>query len=267
MPSKQARYWLLTIPWEDYTPFLHPDCSWIRGQLERGGDTGYLHWQVFVAFKVKCTLSKVKLLFGDRVHAEATLSKAAETYVWKDDTAVAGTRFDLGKKPMDRGSSKDWDSIVTSARDGDYASIPGDVLVRCYGNLKKIRVDSLKPVAQEKEVHVFWGRTGSGKSRRAWEEATWDAFPKDPCTKFWDGYTGQERVVIDEFRGSIGISHLLRWLDRYPCIVEVKGSSVCFQANKIWITSNLSPEDWYPDLDSDTKAALRRRFTTVTHFN
>ena len=98
-------------------------------------------------------------------------------------------------------------------------------------------------------------------------EATFDAFPKDPCTKFWDGYVGQANVVIDEFRGSVGISHLLRWLDRYPTIVEAKGSSVCFQATTIWITSNLSPDDWYPDLDSDTKAALRRRFTTVVHFN
>lgn len=267
MPAKQARYWLLTIPFEDFTPYLPSDCSWIRGQLEEGSDTGYLHWQIFVAFKAKCTLSRVKLLFGDKCHGEASRSKAAEEYVFKDDTAVAGTRFDLGKKPMDRSSSKDWDSIVSSAREGDFSSIPGDVLVRCYGNLKKIRVDALQPLPVEKQVFVFWGRTGSGKSRRAWEEATWDAFPKDPCTKFWDGYTGQGNVVIDEFRGSIGISHLLRWLDRYPTIVEVKGSSVCFQATKIWITSNLSPDEWYPDLDSETKSALRRRFTNITHFN
>jgi hypothetical protein len=226
-----------------------------------------LHWQIFVAFKHKVSIRIVKLYFGDRCHAEASKSKAAEGYVFKEDTRVAGTQFDLGKKPMDRASAKDWDSIVASAREGRFDEIPGDVLVRSYGNLKKIRVDSLKPTPIEKEVFVFWGRTGTGKSRRAWEEASWDAFPKDPCTKFWDGYTGQAHVVIDEFRGSIGISHLLRWLDRYPTVVEVKGSSCSFQAKRIWITSNLSPEDWYPDLDSETKAALRRRFTQVVHFD
>lgn len=267
MPSVQARYWLLTIPWEDFTPYLHPDCSWIRGQLEKGSDTGYLHWQIFVAFKKKVTLRNVKFLYGDHCHAEASRSKAAQEYVFKVDTRVAGTQFDLGKKPMDRTSSKDWDSIVNSAREGAFSDIPGDVLVRCYGNIKKIRVDSLKPVAQEKRVFVFWGRTGSGKSKRAWDEASFDAFPKDPCTKFWDGYVGQPNVVIDEFRGSIGISHLLRWLDRYPTIVEVKGSSVCLQATTVWITSNISPDDWYPDLDQDTKNALKRRFTQVVHFN
>jgi len=110
-------------------------------------------------------------------------------------------------------------------------------------------------------VHVFWGPTGTGKSRRAWDEATLDAYPKDPRTKFWDGYNGQRNVVIDEFRGGIDISHLLRWLDRYPVNVEIKGSSVCLKAEEMWITSNLSPESWYPELDIDTKAALARRMT------
>jgi hypothetical protein len=36
-------------------------------------------------------------------------------------------------------------------------------------------------------------------------------------------------------------------------------------ARRIWITSNLDPQDWYPDLDPDTKAALMRRLT-ITHF-
>lgn len=59
---------------------------------------------------------------------------------------------------------------------------------------------------------------------------------------------------------------MLRWLDRYPVTVEVKGSATVLKAVKIWITSNISPDDWYPDLDQETKAALRRRMQ-VTHFN
>ena len=58
------------------------------------------------------------------------------------------------------------------------------------------------------------------------------SIPKDPRTKFWDGYRNQENVVIDEFRGAIDIAHILRWFDRYPVIVEVKGSSVVLSAKK-----------------------------------
>jgi len=74
-------------------------------------------------------------------------------------------------------------------------------------------------------------------------------------------------VVIDEFRGQIGISHMLRWLDKYPVVVESKGSNCVLAVEKIWITSNLSPDEWYPDLDEETKLALRRRFTNIIHFN
>jgi len=73
-------------------------------------------------------------------------------------------------------------------------------------------------------------------------------------------------VVIDEFRGEIGIGHLLRWFDRYPVLVEIKGGSVVLKATRFWITSNLSPDAWYPNLDEETKSALKRRLN-ITHFD
>jgi len=88
-----------------------------------------------------------------------------------------------------------------------------------------------------------------------------DAYPKDPRTKFWDGYRDHQHVVIDEFRWGIDIAHMLRWLDKYPVVVEVKGSAVVLKAKVIWITSNMDPRKWYPDLDEETLAALLRRLT------
>lgn len=131
--------------------------------------------------------------------------------------------------------------------------------MRHYGSLRRIGADYVEPVAIERRVRVFWGLTGVGKSRRAWHEAGLQAYPKDPLTKFWDGYRAHERVVIDEFRGTISIGHVLRWFDRYPTIVEVKGSATVLLATDIWITSNLHPEHWYPELDRSTKDALLRR--------
>lgn len=92
------------------------------------------------------------------------------------------------------------------------------------------------------------------------------AYIKDPRTKWWDGYMGQENVIIDEFRGTIDITHLLRWLDKYPVRVEVKGGSVPLCARRFWITSNLDPRMWYPELDDDTKEALLRRLGVIVYF-
>ncbi len=113
---------------------------------------------------------------------------------------------------------------------------------------------------------MYWGDTGSGKSHRAWEEAGDDAYSKDPLTKWWDGYQGQTNVVIDEFRGVVAVSHLLRWFDKYPCSVETKGGKQPLCAKNIWITSNLAPTAWYPELDAESFRALERRLI-ITHFN
>lgn len=169
----------------------------------------------------------------------------------------------VGTKPIDRSQAKDWDSIREKAKAGDFDSIPSDIYIRNYNQLKRIHQDHLTPVGIERQVQVYWGPTGVGKSRRAWEEAGIDAYPKDPRSKFWDGYRAHENVVIDEFRGDIDISHILRWFDRYPVIVEVKGSSTILRASRIFITSNIPPREWYPTLDDATFAALERRLNVT----
>lgn len=92
-----------------------------------------------------------------------------------------------------------------------------------------------------------------------------DYYDKQPTTKFWDGYRQEKNVLIDEFRGEIGISHMLKWCDKYKCSVENKGGGCPLSATNIIITSNLHPKDWWPTLDEVTKEAFLRR-VTVTHF-
>lgn len=265
MPAPQFRYWILTIPHHLFTPYLPPGVSYIKGQIEQGDETGYLHWQLVAYFPKKVTLTRVKSIFSNEIHAEGTKSEDAENYVWKDDTSV-GHRFELGKKSIKRNSEKDWDSIWESAKAGKIEEIPKDVAIRCFSQLQKISVLYQEPRFVEKEIFVFWGLTGTGKSHTAWADAGIDAYPKEPTTKWWCGYRGQKHVVIDEFRGQVGISHLLRWFDKYPVCVEAKGTQVVLQAEKIWITSNLSPDQWYPDLDEISRNALKRRFTKVVHY-
>lgn len=269
----QANYWILTIPHANFLPYLPPNCSYIKGQLELGRrrrrlaeeeteESGYLHWQLVAYFTKKVRLGGVTSTFGPW-HAEPTKSRAANDYVWKDDTSIEGTRFELGNLPINRSSPKDWDGILSHAKAGTFELIPSDIVVRCYNQLRRIEADSLSPRPIVRTVFCYWGRTGSGKSRRAWGEAGNDAYPKNSRTKFWDGYRGHKNVVMDEFRGCIDIANLLIWLDRYPCIVEMKGTSTVLKAEKIWITSNLHPYKWYPDLDKETMDALIRRMEII----
>lgn len=196
----QGIFWILTIPHHGFVPYLPPQCKGIVGQLERGHETGYLHWQLVVSFSKKTSLRGVRDCFGP-YRAELTKSSAANDYCWKDDTAVPGTRFSLGVLGFNRSVGRDWDRIWESAQRGELESIPASVRVQSYRTLRTIASDYARPLSIEREVKVFWGSTGTGKSRRAWSEAGMDAYPKDPRSKFWCGYRDQKRVVIDEFRG------------------------------------------------------------------
>lgn len=259
--STKAKHWILTIPVNDFTPIYLPTLFiYLHGQLEEGTSTGYRHYQVYGITKQQVRLSAIKKVFG-RAHIEATRSEAGADYCLKEETQIRGTQFQLGEKPLNRNSAKDWEAIKAAAVEGRMDDVPPDVYVRYYNSLSRIGVDNSRPVAIERKTYVFWGATGVGKSRKAWELAGIDAYPKDPNTKFWDGYRDHRNVVIDEFRGTIGISHLLRWLDRYPVLVEIKGSSRVLKAENIYITSNLDPREWYKDLDQETVNALLRRLT------
>lgn len=259
---RQGIFWLLTVPQHEFTPYLPAQCSWIRGQLELGAG-GFLHWQVCVAFVRKVSLAGVSEVFGRGIHCELSRSSASRDYVWKESTRVAGTQFELGVCPIAPASKRDWESIWLSAQSGDFLAIPAHVRIQSYRTLRAIASDFAKPIGMVRTSVVYWGPTGTGKSRRAWEEAGMDAYPKDPRTKWWSGYNGQKNVVIDEFRGGIDICHLLRWLDRYPVSVEIKGSSTPLLCERFWFTSNVSPDQWYPLLDGPTVDALLRRLEVI----
>jgi hypothetical protein len=268
---RQGIFWLLTVPapcsvCERLSTGILPNCLvWVKGQLECGSESGYLHYQVVVAFSKKESLASVTRLFGPGIHAELTRSEAACAYVHKEETR-AGVPFEHGVKPINRASKIDWESVWAAAITNDILSVPASIRIQSYRALRAIGADYATPIAMEREVFVFWGASGTGKSRRAWEEAGLDAYCKDPRSKFWDGYQAQRNVVFDEFRGGIDVAHILRWCDRYPVRVETKGSSRPLVSERIWFTSNVDPRLWYPELDPDTLVALIRRFN-ITHFN
>ena len=268
---RQGIFWLLTVPAPNQVcgrmadqQELPEGIVWVCGQLEQGEQTDYQHYQICVAFSKKVSLAAVKRVFGTTCHAELSRSEAAAKYCTKEETRV-GQSFELGAKPFRRNAKIDWESVWSSAKSGDVESIPASVRVVSYRTIRAIGSDYSVAKAIDRRVDVFWGRTGTGKSRRAWDEAGVDAYAKDPRSKFWDGYQSQQFVIIDEFRGGIDVAHLLRWFDRYPVRVEIKGSSRPLDARRIWVTSNVDPRSWYPDLDQETLDALLRRLT-ITHF-
>lgn len=272
---KQARYWLAT--WHAESIETAPDLgeiyekhkeeiTYMRGQLEKGSETGAIHWQFIVYYANKKTLDKAKLPFAKEIHIEPTKSSAVEKYVWKDETHVEGTKFEYGKKSFKRNNATDWHMVRDAAKKGKIDEVPADIFVRHYNSLKRIEKDYQQThVRGEQEVKVYWGVSGAGKSHRAFTEAGKNFYVKN-SNKWWDGYQGEENIILEEFNAEqVPIETLLRWLDKWPCQVETKGGTTILKTKKWWITTNTAPENWYNE-SLDRFPALMRRLTQVEEF-
>lgn len=120
------------------------------------------------------------------------------------------------------------------------------------------------------DVTWIYGPTGTGKTRYVFEnEDLSNLWLASVNLKWFDGYKGQEAVLIDDFRGNFCRFHsLLRYLDRYPMDVPIKGGFAVWMPKRIYITSSKHPGQIY-DVDEDVNQLLRRitriRYTGDAH--
>lgn len=109
------------------------------------------------------------------------------------------------------------------------------------------------------EVTVIWGIAGKGKTRRAYEIDP-NLYNYEHSEPWFDGYTGQETILMDDFYGGIKYSRLLRLLDGYKFNLPIKGGHTWKAWKRVIITSNTPPAQWYHVGLTD---ALNRRLTQV----
>ena len=145
-PSAPCWFWILTIPQDAWTPppQLPPWATLLKGQLEEGAG-GFRHWQVLLRLKNKQRLSGVRLLFPQGTHAEPTRSSAASSYVHKEETAVPGTRFLLGRDKTK--GPVDWDEVKTKAVEGKFEEIDPGVMIRYWVGVARARSNTLPACA------------------------------------------------------------------------------------------------------------------------
>lgn len=264
MKQVKSRNWLCTLNNPDMSLEKIHELSgavYTCGQLEKGQE-GTVHLQFFQNYKGGVMLTSFKKI-NPAIHVEVVkVNNGAHDYCMKEDTRVEGP-WEYGTKPVQRNNKTDWDQVKKNAQTGKLDDIPSDIYVRFYHNLKKIEKDHLVTNDSE-ELRGVWiyGPSGVGKSWSARQKYP-NSYPK-LCNKWWDGYQGQENVIMDD----IGPEHkclgqqLKIWADRYGCVLESKGGALSSNYKKFIVTSQYSIEEVFDD--DKTIEAIKRRFK-VTH--
>lgn len=286
MTNKPNRSYILTLfseelvngAWQELHNKLWgtTKCVYMCSQLEKCPETGRLHWQAFVKFKDGQRGTWIKTHCDNRLHFEAVTVERAEAigYGCKAETRVEGP-LENGTKPkaVDKhgkggeATKQKWEKIKVLGP--EKALDEGLFHIKDYDKVVK-NMDLYKLRTQEPmrtdEVKGIWvyGEPGVGKSH--WVKDNYPGHYLKAQNKWWDGYSGQEAVLIDDFdKHGACLSHYLKiWADKWECTGEVKGGTIPLSHKHFIITSNYLPGQlWKPTEDSELIKAIERRFLFV----
>lgn len=141
------------------------------------------------------------------------------------------------------------------------------VFVKFHRGLQALRLYTLPRRSSPPSIHLFFGKTGVGKSHAAREKFGGDLYAKPPDTKWFDGYDGEDVLLLDDFAGAaskMSLSYLLQLLDKYDIKLEVKGGYTACLSTVIVLTTNIHPRNWFDYSNREEHyAALARRFDHV----
>lgn len=231
------------------------------------GDSGTPHLQCFVSFESKQRFQKVKSLFGNRIHAEKAKGSPQQN---RDYCLKEGDAFEYGKCPGGKGARNDLANALAAVKAGATRRVLLEEHATAYSRAFRILGEALLLYSAPRDwcpvIRVYYGETGIGKTRRAFEEVESPPYMHSGG-QWFDGYDGQEDVIFDDFGGSeFKLTYLLKLLDRYPMRVPIKGGFSNWVPRRIWITSNYGPKEWFPNAKDEHVKALFRRFTKVIRF-
>ena len=202
------------------------------------GESGTPHLQGFVIFAQPKRLTQLTALLR-RAHWEVARGtpKQASDYCKKDgDFWEQGICPEAGVKRKFSDSLASWNESASRF----IAEYPDEY--RKHGQFLRQHFPPRAPSRYPVRAIWLYGNPGVGKSRAA-AECGVPAYRKFGG-RWFDGYLDEDLVIIDDLEtDDIRYTDLLRWLDPYACLVEIKGGMLPLCATRFIITSNHTMAD------------------------
>jgi len=258
------------------------------------GAGGLPHWQGYIELSQPVRMIHLQSWLrghyearhGTRERARAYCMKGSQTHAEWNESHEAGAHYGVDSDIHElgvwnehgAGNRSDLKELTDALLEGksmaEVSLINPSTWVRNYRGLAAFEaMHVVIPTMREVKVLLFYGPSGFGKTYKALE--MYPKLFKKPIGKalWFDGYNGEEVVLIDEFKGQYALTDMLQILDRYTCAVEIKGGHVTLSCSTIILTTTVHPSTMYPDKDgvpygnrTGSYAELQRRITKVRLF-
>lgn len=227
---------------------------------EEKHEDGEPHLHAFIKFDKKVKFSKKFDLLEYHGHYESAKSwRAVQKYCMKDGNYISNLNLEAAEKKQSKKLlPEDFErDPIDLMNEGKLAPLSLNNFLKnrsTYLGLKRSH-----DYTGEKKCYWIWGKSGIGKSysiRHIYK----DIYCK-PQNKWWDGYAGEENVLLDDLDTNV-IGHYLKiWADQYPFNAEIKGATIRPTYKRFFVTSNYQIKDLYIDLNM--VEAIERRFKVV----
>lgn len=271
--SKRLRNFVFT--WNNYPEDHHSrlkekrEIAFIVYQ-EEVGENGTPHLQGYIELKNQTAFSKVRKWFKWHIEKRLGSQQEAIDYCSKSDTKVGETRTWGKKKCM--GSRTDIQNAYEALKTGssllkvaEEAPLVHAKYFRAMQNYKGLLAKESTKEFRAVNVLVLWGEAGTGKTRYAYDNyKEVYALREQDGQIWWDGYEGEECLLIDDFYGWMPWGLFLSTLDGHPQRLNVKGGHTYAGWTTVIITSNQEPEKWYPKKGAPKE--LIRRINEIREF-
>ncbi len=298
MAQTQGRKWQITLNNPLDKDYSHDNIKLKLSSLkaliyycmadEIGLETQTPHTHIYIAAQSAIRFSTIKKRFPES-HVEQAFGSSQENrdYIlksgkWAEDskseTSIEGSFEEWGEMPLERpGTRSDLDFLYQLVKDGksnfEILEENSDYLLRLTDIERvrqTVRAEEFRTKFREMQVTYLWGKTGTGKTRFVMEREGYAAVYR--VTEYehpFDGYAGQETLVLDEYRSQLKISELLNLLDGYPLELRCRYSNKVACFDTVYIISNIDLSKQYLSIQVDqpaTWAALLRRIHKVIKF-
>lgn len=264
---------------------LFKNCVYWCMSDEIGKDGGTYHTHIFICCSGAVRFSTLKKRFNG-AHFDVCKGTAIDNknYVFKEgkwsntekeDTRVDGTQEEWGDCPVERqGQRNDISDLYAMIKEGltNYEIIESNPQYML--NLDKIErarqtvlEERFKNEWRDLTVTYIYGTTGAGKTRSVMDKYGYsNVFRVTDYEHPFDGYKGQDVIAFEEFRSSLRIDDMLKYLDGYPVEIPCRYANKIACFTKVYIISNIALTEQYPNVQkeqTETWNALLRRIDKV----